>query len=213
MKNLLYEVPYATFANYSPRGTSDLSKKSRSVCSGVKAANLNLLNNIIQRLQKPECKEIVSFLTSDRVLVPIPGSAPRKTKDSVWPPSMIAHHLVAEGYGSEVREILQRVSAVPKSAFAAPGERPSVQVHIESMEVNKELLPLEKITLIDDVITRGRTSFAAAQKIHEAFPKADIKIFSVIRTQGLIPNITELVDPSVGSVIFNKTSGDVDRQP
>jgi len=210
---LLSEVPYATFANYSPRGTTELSKKSRRICSRIKVADRKLIDAMIREFQDEDCEHILKFLEDDRVLVPIPGSAPLKTADSIWTPFIIAQRLVKDGFGREVQSILKRRTAVPKSAFAKQGERPTIQRHYDTMEVDAGLLAPEKVTLIDDVLTRGRTSYAAAWRIHDALPNTDIKIFSVIRTQGLIPEVLKIKDPSVGVVSFEAASHDVDRRP
>ena len=45
-----------------------------------------------------------------------------------------------------------------------------------------------------------RMSYACAQRLHEAFPNAEVQAFAVIRTQGLIPNAEAIVDPAVGTI-------------
>jgi hypothetical protein len=81
------------------------------------------------------------------------------------------------------------------------------------MYATKGLFVPTKITLVDDVLTRGRTSYAAARRVHEAFPEAEIRLFAIIRTQGLIPDINALVDPSVGRIVLVHNGTDVDRRP
>jgi Na+/citrate or Na+/malate symporter len=44
----------------------------------------------------------------------------------------------------------------------------------------------ERILLVDDVITKGRTLIAAATRVHEAFPQAPICAFALLRTMGLV---------------------------
>ncbi len=81
------------------------------------------------------------------------------------------------------------------------------------MHAEPRLFAPQRITLIDDVITRGRTSFAAAWRLHEIYPDADIRVFAIIRTQGLLPEIEALRDPSVGVIRLNATGSDVNRHP
>lgn len=69
-----------------------------------------------------------------------------------------------------------------------------------------------KITLIDDVITKGGTIFACAKHLHEQFPDAEIRAFARIRTQGLMPEIDILGDPSAGRIVYNATSDEGNRQ-
>jgi hypothetical protein len=58
----------------------------------------------------------------------------------------------------------------------------------------------------------GRTSYACAQRLHEAFPNAEIRVFAVIRTQGLILDVEAIVDPAVGT-ITGYPSGKTMREP
>jgi len=75
------------------------------------------------------------------------------------------YRLVKEGLGALAWCGLQRVRAVRKSATAAPGERPSVNLHYESFFFERPATPLERIVLIDDVVTKGRTLLAAASRV------------------------------------------------
>jgi hypothetical protein len=61
-------------------------------------------------------------------------------------------------------------------------------------------------------VTMGRTRYACAQRLHEAFPKAEIRAFAVIRTQGFIPDVEAIVDPAVGT-ITGYLSGKTMRDP
>jgi len=106
---------------------------------------------------------------------------------------------------------LRRVRAVRKSATAAPGERPTVKLHYESFCIERPAIAPERIVLIDDVITKGRTLLAAATRVHEAFPCAQIRAFALVRTMGLIPGVQQLLDPCKGEIRWK--SGDAHRTP
>ena len=54
--------------------------------------------------------------------------------------------------------------------------------------------------MVDDIVTRGCTLLAAASRLSDAFPKADIRAFAMVRTMGLVPDITVTIDPCVGSI-------------
>lgn len=209
---MLSEIPYGTFANYSPKGTSDLSKKSRSVCGAIKAGQENIIRSAFVHLRKPSAACLQPFINPDVTLVPVPRSAPL-TEGALWPGRVIADLLVSGGFGREVLPCIQRLRAVPKSSSSAGNERASVQAHYESLGIKNQLLRPQKITLVDDVLTQGRTTYACAQHLHEAFPEAEIRIFSMIRTQGFIPDIEHLVDPSVGIVKYYPSSGKTFRDP
>ena len=68
-----------------------------------------------------------------------------------------------------------------------------------------------RILLVDDVITKGRTALAAAARVHEAFPHADLRVFALIRTLGLLPNVSQLLDPCEG--VVRCLRGDARREP
>ena len=150
------------------------------------------------------------FFGSDVALLPAPGSAPL-VSGGASPPSVICRSLVAQGLAAEIRLCLRRTEAVPKSAYARLGERPSVQRHYETMAADADLAEPHKILIVDDFITRGRTLLAAASRVSEAFPKCEVRAFALIRTMGLIPEIENIVDPCVGSI--SHEDGDAVRQP
>ncbi len=47
---------------------------------------------------------------------------------------------------------------------------------------------------------RGRKLVAAAMRIQEAFPKANVRAFALVRTMGLIPDVERLFDPCEGAI-------------
>jgi hypothetical protein len=52
---------------------------------------------------------------------------------------------------------------------------------------------------------------AAASRLHEAFPAAQIRAFALVRTMGLIPQVEHLLDPCQGEIRWQ--SGDAYRSP
>lgn len=209
---MLSEVRYGTFANYSPRGQSELSKQSKRICGRIKAGDLALIDSFVQFLNSNPTTVLAEFFTAETTLVPIPGSAP-VSPGGLWTPKLICERLVYNGRGREILPCLQRTVAVPKSATAGPGNRPTIQTHYDSMSATIGLFVPTRITLVDDVLTRGRTSFAAARRVKEALPNAELRVFAVIRTQGLIPEITTIRDPSIGRILLMQNGTDVDRDP
>jgi len=151
------------------------------------------------------------------VLVPVPGSACAQV--GVWVGERLAFCLKELGLAGEVWPVLRRRFAVRKSAFAPAGARPSVLEHrasfvIErgrSADVSRAAHERLRLTLVDDVITRGRTMFAAADRLREAFPAAEIRAFALLRT--LAPNeaLQRLLDPCEGEVRW--MLGDARRLP
>jgi predicted amidophosphoribosyltransferase len=120
--------------------------------------------------------------------------------------------MLQQGLAGAIEPILQRVRAVPKAHFSRQGERPDVAKHRGSMEVDARILAGTRITLVDDVITQGRTLYAGSTLVQEALPTKTVRAFGVIRTMGLIPDVERILDPCVGTLTPN-TWGGVDRWP
>lgn len=205
------EYAYGTFANYSPRGTSELSVRSQRTCGAVKAGKITVLESAIPHLRKPEAAILQPFLNAETTLVPVPRSAPLP-EGALWPSRAICEVLVANGFGRDVGAFLRRTRAVRKSSTTPAADRPLWPEHFDSIEVDRTLLQPERITIVDDVLTMGRTSYACAERLREAFPEVEIRIFAMIRTQGLIPDIDRTVDPATG-IIRGFDSGKTLRDP
>ena len=117
------------------------------------------------------------------LLVPVPRSS-RPVEGGIWPAYNIASALVANGIGAAVLPCLQRVKAVPKSAFAASGTRPKPLDHYESIVAVNMVADRQQLCLVDDVITKGATLLAAASRLRETYPHAKIVAFALVRTLG-----------------------------
>ena len=59
--------------------------------------------------------------------------------------------------------------------------------------------------------TKGRTLLAAAARLQEAFPAAEIRAFAMLRTMGLVDRVDHLLDPCVGEIRWK--AGDAHRTP
>lgn len=206
-----FEIEYGTLANYSPKGNSELSEQSRNICGAIKAGKTDTLNRAIVHLKDAKSDILRSFLNSEVTLVPVPRSAPL-TEGGLWPAMLIAEILQLNGFGKDILPLLRRTSAIRKSSYSPANERPLINEHIESFQVEMVLANPTQITLIDDVLTMGRTMCACAQILSDKFPDAKIRAFAMIRTQGFIPNIATIVEPSKGK-ITGYDSGKSHREP
>jgi len=111
--------------------------------------------------QAEESLRLAGFFRATDVLVPVPGSTPY-THGGTWAAALLADALVHEGVGAVAWRGLHRICAVPKSATAAPGARPTVARHYESFAMQRLSITPPGAVLIDDVVTKGRTLLAAA---------------------------------------------------
>jgi hypothetical protein len=153
-------------------------------------------------------------LGNDVLVVPCPRSSPL-VKGALWPSKEICDELVKHGLAMKSAAFLERVTAVAKSSTSAIGERPKPADHIRSMAIvnqrELELRKITRITIVDDVITRGATLIAAASILQHHFPEAAIQIFAVVRTKSYDPEVGSILDPVLGEVSFNGI--DADRKP
>jgi hypothetical protein len=213
-QSLLSNIPYACFANYSPRGQSNLSITSRRVCGAVKAGRIEILDKVVSDMANADFDHLRPFFEDDTTLVPVPRSAPVPA-NALWPAKVICERFRHGGFAREISSCVVRTRAIPKSSSAAgAANRPSVQDQYDSLAVvQPDLFVPARITLVDDVLTLGRTSFACAMRLHEAFPDAEIRLFAVIRTKGFEPELSKFVDPEIGQISFNPNSGKTSRNP
>ena len=224
------ELRFASFLQYSPREPDKVGCASRDVCYAIKSDGLlrlpqpdgsvkqvRAIENIVGRIARrlAEFAFLREYLGPDVVLVPMPRSAPLG-KDALWPPKRVCEALVANGLGREVVAAVERIQAVQKSSTAGQGGRPGAREHHQSMQVVKRpelaLAGAKKITLVDDVVTRGATFVGAAAHILAAFPKSELRCFALVRTQssGAIENV---IAPVEGTITFVAQSGWLRRAP
>lgn len=216
-------LPFASCFAYLPGGSGLVCGEGRLLCARLKAADSVWLPRLVSQvwLQAVGHGRFATALDGSAVLIPVPGSTPLQVAD--WVGARVAWCLRELGLGAKVWPLLQRRHAVRKSAFAAAGKRPSVLEHYASFAVEPGLLHRAiaaecglagrglRLTLVDDVITRGRTLLAAACRLRESFPEAKIRAFAVLRTLGSDEPLYSVLDPCEGEVRW--MSGDARRRP
>jgi hypothetical protein len=207
----LRSVLFCSCYMYSPRGGRSVSAASRLLCARVKSGDAIWLPTYagLVRDQATRHEVLAGLFGKDVVLVPVPGSSPSATR--VWAAERLAVALHGIGLGKSVWPGVERRFAVRKSATALNTERPTVQQHYESFFVPDLSGAPRRIVLIDDVITKGRTILAAAARLHEALPCADIRAFALVRTMGLLPDVSYFLEPCLGVVRW--AGGDARREP
>jgi hypothetical protein len=205
-------IEYASCYVYSPAGKGVVCERSRLLRTLLKAADATFMLKYALRVrqQAKDSPQLAGFFGAKDLLVPVPGSAPY-AEGTVWAAEHLAIALINEGLGGEAWPGLHRIRAVRKSATAAPAERPTVSVHYESFDIERRPITPERILLVDDVITRGRTLLAAASRVRDAFPHAQIRAFALVRTLGLVAGVEQLLDPCKGEIRWR--CGDAHRSP
>ncbi len=178
----------------------------------LKEGDALFLRRYVQRVSTEirEHHRFVGYFDAKTVLIPIPGCQPH-LPGIASVTEYLSAALIEAGLGERVWSGLRRTVAVPKSATAPDGERPSVHRHYESFAVAYDTGVPRRILLVDDVVTKGRTLLAAAARLQEAFPQTPIRGFAFLRTMGLVSEVSRLLDPCVGEIRWQ--AGDARRAP
>lgn len=216
---------FVSLLQYSPHGTSEESLRSRVLTYALKRDGIAAFKigsslaqaRVIERAAKAvatgltEYKLLSSCFGTDVTLIPIPRSAPI-VPGGLWPTQVIAEELVANGLGADVLPCLLRTQAIQKSATAAAGQRATPEKHFETVAVDQQmrLRKPTRITLVDDVITRGATFIGMVRHIEAAFPQVPIECFAVIRTMSGV-EVTKIFDPMEGTITY--AYGRLHREP
>jgi adenine/guanine phosphoribosyltransferase-like PRPP-binding protein len=205
-------LPFAACFIYAPRGAGLLSIGGRVLCQRVKTSDplwVPRYAGCVARLYA-RARLFQRVFARDAVLVPVPGSVAAGTAQwAAWQLAMAFQQL---GLAQGVWVGLERQFPVRKSATALPGERPTVWQHYASLTVGPIPKPHpQKVVLVDDVITKGRTLLAAAARLGGELPHADITAFALIRTLGFVNRIKCLLTPCEGFVYW--TGRDARREP
>jgi hypothetical protein len=154
--------------------------------------------------------DLRQLFARDAWLVPVPGS--NASSQPGWAAWQLAAALHALGLGGGLWPGLVRCSPVRKSATAPPGARPTLAQHYDSFAVGAAPRGLTgRLVLVDDVITRGRTLLAAAARLRDRYPHADVRAFAMVRTTGYLTSLDRLRAPCAGVVYW--AGGDARREP
>ncbi len=176
----------------------------------MKAIRPPLFSQLIDKLaEDARSSGLLAVLGSDVSLIPVPRSAPL-VAGGLWPAGTLCEALVAVGLGAEVLPILTRTKSVQKSAFAAPGGRPTPRAHYETIAAEPCVPAGTRVVVVDDFVTKGATFLASSWRVHEIMPAVEISAFAMVRTMGLVPDVDRLIAPHVGRIIGSM--GNADRR-
>ncbi len=159
-----------------------------------------------------------TYFGSEVVLVPAPGHAPRVREGKPRSTTVeLVRSMEAEGLGTR-REWLLRVRKVPKSAWSR-GDRPTEERHHATIALatppDLGFDPVERITVVDDVITSGATLHACVRRLANAFPAVRVAAFAVVRTITGVAQLSKAFDPvpeGKGCIVLS-ADGSTQRTP
>jgi hypothetical protein len=210
-------LAFVSLLQYAPRGTTPLSQASRMVTYTIKNDGFMGATRVIAHAARRVAEHLNAYPCLQEcfgpavTFVPIPRSSPRRA-GFLWPAERICACLLAEGLGREMLPCLERTRPVPRASLAATGQRPTPPDHYDSTRVrsSRRRATPERITLVDDVITRGSSFVGMVPRIREAYPDATIHCFAVVRTvsTGEVP---EIFAPTAGTITYR--DGLLLRQP
>lgn len=214
------DLNFVAFLQYSPRGQSKESKTSQVFTRAVKndgvimPSRLRAIDHAAMRLaqEAPSHPFLQNCFGPDVVLVPVPGSS-LLVLGGLWPADRLCKAIRNEGLAANVRPLLTRTKAVPKSATAGPGQRPSVETHYDSLAIRPAtplLPPTVRFTIVDDVVTRGATLLASYVRLREAYPDVPINCFALIRTMSGV-EVDSVLNPVEG--VISLAGGHLHRNP
>lgn len=207
---LLSRVSYASILQYSVRGTTEYSARTKKACHAIKLrahpGYLEKSIGIIKRLVA-EGHATAAYLGEGVVLVPAPGHAPLTKRDqALWVPKIICKEMVDAGLASSVEPCIERRRAVAKSATAGRHAKRDALVHYQSIRVTGiQFDNPHRITVVDDVVTTGATLLACASRLQGAFPNSEVRCFGLLRpvSDGEVEHI---VSPHTGTITLQPSN-------
>lgn len=180
-----------------------MAQRSKRICGNIKSGNSLVIKRLIYHISELAQEHPISqMFDNNPVLVPVPRST-HMVEGAVWPAKILSEHLVSAGFGAVVQNFVARIHPVPKSSnFYTAESRPSCNTHYNSLLCTPPQAFIEKIILVDDVFTLGRTSCACARRLRETYPNTEIFVFAAMRTRGFITSLDEIVKPSYHTMVY-----------
>jgi len=212
------ELAYGSLLSYSPRGTSAIEELSKSYRTAIKndelikiAGNEIPISRYVAEyvLGQWQTLPFRSLFDSNPILVPIRSSS-LKQPNSLWMPYRICMELHHLGLGRDVKPIIKRVYALPKSATSV--SRSTAQQHYDSQRVEGLVQNPDSFLLVDDVITTGATMIGSANLLANSYPDSKIEGFAAMRTVSNPEDFRGIFDSVFGQITLYP-SGKTHRDP
>ncbi len=112
--------------------------------------------------------ERLQIFDASKILVPVPRSAltPNPPDPDSWSGLRLANAINKAAGMSGVVVALRRVTELRRASECKPGNRPTVQEHLDSLGVDVSgLRNSSGVILIDDILTRGTQLMGAMRKL------------------------------------------------
>jgi hypothetical protein len=210
-------LAFVSLLQYAPRGTTPMSQMSRTVTYKVKSDGFIGSTRVIAHAARRVAEHLgaYAFLQEcfgpDVTLVPLPRSSPRRA-GFLWPAERICACLLAEGLGRDILRCLERTQPVQQASRAAVGQRPDPPDHYASITIRapRSRVYPQRITLVDDVITRGSSFVGIVPRIQEVYPDATVRCFALVRTIST-GDVDAILAPTAGTITYR--DGLLVRQP
>jgi hypothetical protein len=203
------DLRFGALLVYSPSGTDDESIASRKVVRHIKNCRPDYIDRVAQRTADAVDRRLFEgFFGPDVILVPAPRSVPPDIKNPSWPARAICEALVRHGLCADVELMLERYTSVPKSALLRKsGERPGPELHAATIRAPDQLRAQpRRVTIVDDVVTRGSTLLGCAWVLTKRFPASEVCAFAAVRTMSG-SEVEAILDPvDNGRIVLHEGS-------
>jgi hypothetical protein len=206
MPNLPSEIAYCSLLSYPTHPNTRDEQHAKDVSVDLKQGRrytnppCTISQLIAQRvLEQRDLPAFEGFFGPDVLAIPVPSSS-LKRPGSLWIPQDLAYALKDAGLVGDVMPLLERTTALPKSAFSLASERSKAMDHYGSVQVSMKLIAPSSILLVDDVITRGATMLGVAGRVMESYPSMLVQGFAAMRAVSNQGEFKSLMDPCCGKV-------------
>jgi uracil phosphoribosyltransferase len=185
-------VKFLTLFRYQPRNEDNslIVKKSRDFKNNVKG--WSILPTVLEKIDGIiKSEKLDTFFEGEITMVPIPSSS-LKQEETLKPPLEICKLLYNARPNLQTADCLKRHKSIKKSSLGfTKSDRPSVQDHLDSINLNDIFISTNKILIVDDVLTTGTTAMACAKIVKSRYPESKIAVFSFLRPTQLDESISK----------------------